>query len=303
MTNFIGRCSKITALLESVSKVADSDAGVLVEGEHGTGKDLIVNLIREGSKRRDRAFVVVNCGSIPESLAENEFFGHVKGAYTDAGELYEGRVAQADGGILYLDEVSDLDLSIQAKLLRFLQFKVYQPVGSSAECSSDVRVLASTCKDIRKLIKEGKFREDLYYRLNVLPLFVPPLRDREDDIFELTDYFSKNLSLKYSKNVVISDVARIKMKSYYWPGNVRELENLIEREVVLSPDGVVDNISFDSDEDEILPLKNALDLFKKSYIIKALDRNGWNQTRTASALDIQRTYLARLIKEYEINKL
>ncbi len=305
MIDFIGNCESITTLREIVRKISVTDVTVLVTGESGTGKDLLVQLIRDSSKRNTKPFVVVNCGAIPYNLVENEFFGHVKGAYTDAGDDYKGKIGQADGGILYLDEVADLDLNVQAKLLRFLQFRVYQQVGSNKEVSADVRVIASTSKDLKLLVSMGRFREDLYYRLNVVPLFLPPLRERSGDISDLADYFLAKYCKKYAKKIIFAKSFVFSMQSYSFPGNVRELENLIEKEIVLSDGGVLTDIKH-SDKivsKTFLTLKEALDDFKRSYIIKSLDLNGWNQTKTAKMLDIQRTYLARLIKEYEISKL
>lgn len=311
MIDFIGNSRKIVALKEVAKKIAASDVTVLISGETGTGKEVLANYIRSLSSRKNAPFVIVNCGSLSQTLAEDELFGHVKGAFTDALMDYKGKVAQAETGILLLDELGDLSLSIQAKLLRFLQFKEYIPIGGTFPVKANIRVIGITNKNLVDLVRAGEFREDLYYRFHIMPLEVPPLREREEDISLLAEYFIRKFSNANGKvGIGITWKAMRKLSGHHWYGNVRELENTLERAVVLSPNGskiTEDLILFDSVSTEgqftLLPLKEAVLSFKREYIINALDEFHWNQTLTAKKLKVQRTYLARLIKELEISKI
>jgi len=307
----IGESNKIIEALNIAKKVALSDANVLIFGESGTGKELFARYIHKNSKRRDGRFVALNCAAIPNELLENELFGHKKGAFTDANDDYIGKFGYADGGIIFLDEVAELGLNLQAKLLRIIQFKEYEPIGSTALLKSDVRIVAATNKNIIELVKEGKFREDLYYRLNVVPIKIPPLKDRDNDINLLADYFLEIYSKKCSKKINgFTKSAKLLLNNYSWPGNVRELQNIIERSVVLCKNDYIESddiglnksISDSGNDDFIKSLKEAVDDFKKEYIMNILEKNNWNQTKTAKVLDIQRTYLSRLIKELGIDK-
>lgn len=315
MTNedviIIANSDVMKEILVVAKKVAYSDAAVLITGESGTGKELIAKFIHLHSRRANNKFVAINCASIPIELLENELFGHRKGAYTDAKEDYPGKIGFANGGTLFLDEITLLNYQLQSKLLRFLQDKYYEPIGTFEPIKSDVRIIAATNTEISKLVKEKKFREDLYYRLNVVPISLPPLRERKEDIQAIANYYLSFYSKKINKNIkgFTKEVMEIFL-SYSWPGNVRELQNVIERAIVLSDKEWIDtdqiflyNNSFSEEKGEIKPLKDAIINFKRKYIIEALDKNNWNQTRTARKLNIQRSYLARLIKELKIDKL
>ena len=255
--------------------------------------------------------MAINCASIPEELLENELFGHKKGSYTDAHEDYIGKFGQANQGTIFLDEIGEMNYSLQAKLLRVIQFKEYELLGSSELKKIDVRIITATNKNILELIKQGKFREDLYYRLNVVRINIPPLRERKEDIELLAGFFlQKNESIK--KISGFSDEALELLEKYNWPGNVRELENVIERAVALSSNNHIKlndialedvYINCGEEKNRLKSLKEALFDFKKKYIIKALEKNNWNQTMTANILKIERTYLSKLIKELNIDKI
>lgn len=310
-TEIYGESENIKELLRVAKRAALTDATVLITGESGTGKELFAKYIQRAGSRRDNSYIVINCAAIPSGLLESEFFGHVKGAFTDAINDYDGKFLAANGGTIFLDEIGEMALPLQAKLLRFIQYRVFLPVGSNRELSSDVRIIAATNKDLVKLINEGLFREDLYYRLNVVPIKLPPLRERVADILTISNAFLRMYSSLYRKGIKAfdKDVKRL-LLSYKWPGNVRELQNLIERVVVLSEGDIItkkciaafdENILADSRREKTL--KEAVEGFKRDYIIYCLNLNDWHQTKTAKMLDIQRTYLARLIKELKISKL
>ncbi len=229
-----GNGPAITQVLESVKKIAVSEASVLVRGESGTGKELLARTIHENSSRKNGPLVAVHCAALSSQLLESELFGHVKGAFTDAREDKQGRFAMASGGTLFLDEIGDISLDVQIKLLRVLQERTFEPVGSSTPVSVDVRLIAATHQNLERLIAEGKFREDLYYRLNVISVTLPPLRDRQEDLFELSMYFLTKAAERAGKSIsYVDEVALEAMAAYHWPGNIRELQNVIERAVVL----------------------------------------------------------------------
>ena len=294
--------------LELIERVAKTDSSVLILGESGVGKELFAEQVHLKSPRRAKPFVRVNCAALPEGLLESELFGHVKGAFTDAVQNRRGRFELADGGTIFLDEIGDLPLKLQAKLLRVLQQKTFERVGSSDTVNVDVRIVAATNREIDALVKKGEFRSDLYYRLNVLPIYVPPLRQRKEDIPALAEFFLKKFCRETKKQLSgFTDGAIELMLSYAWPGNVRELENAVERAVVIAKEGaigardlLIGSGSPERDEYRGKSLKEALTIFKKHFITSALDEHRWNQTETARMLDIQRTYLSRLIKELGI---
>ncbi len=305
----IAKSPVVLEKLEIIERVSKTDSSVLILGESGVGKELFAEQIHLRSARSIGPFVRVNCAALPEGLLESELFGHVKGAFTDAVQNRRGRFEMADGGTIFLDEIGDLPLKLQAKLLRVIQQRTFEKVGSSDSISVDVRILAATNKDIEHLVEIGEFRSDLYYRLNVLPMYIPPLRQRAEDIPELALYFLKKFGRETKKQFDgFSEAAMEAMLSYSWPGNVRELENSVERACVIGKERQIlaeDLLlsSKDAGEGEVFSgksLKTGLTLFKKHFIRKALEDNGWNQTETAKALDIQRTYLSRLIKELGI---
>jgi Nif-specific regulatory protein len=304
----IARNADILEKLELIERIAKTDSSVLILGESGVGKELFAEQIHLNSLRKKGPFIRVNCAALPEGLLESELFGHVKGAFTDAIQNRRGRFELADGGTIFLDEIGDLPLKLQAKLLRVIQQKTFERVGSSDTVSVDVRIVAATNRDIDAQVRNGEFRSDLYYRLNVLPIYVPPLRQRKEDIPELADFFLKKFCRETKKQFLgFTDSAIDLMLSYAWPGNVRELENAVERAVVIAKekmigprDLLIGGGSLGHDDYRGKNLKDALTIFKKHFIASSLDEHGWNQTMTARALEIQRTYLSRLIKELDI---
>ena len=238
--NLVGNCPEMTAVYEQIRLVAPSDATVLVRGPSGTGKELVARAIQSLSPRKDKPFVVLNCAALPESLVESELFGHERGAFTDARERRIGRAEAADGGTLFLDEIGDLPPPVQVKLLRFLQERTVSRVGSSQERRSDVRFLAATSRDLEDMMARGLFREDLYYRINIFPIALPPLAERGDDVVLLARHFLERLSAKYGKKIDrISPQAVERLMAHPWPGNVRELENCMERAVLTAQDGCI----------------------------------------------------------------
>jgi Nif-specific regulatory protein len=296
--------------LELIDRIAKTDSSVLITGESGVGKELVAEQIHLRSSRSQAPFVRMNCAALPEGLLESELFGHVKGAFTSAIATRRGRFEAADGGTIFLDEIGDLPLALQAKLLRVIQQKTFEKVGSDVSVTVDVRILAATNKDIESLVQRGEFRNDLYYRLNVLPLFIPPLRQRPEDIPELAAFFLKKYMRKVNKQFEgFSDQAMEALLSYSWPGNIRELENCVERACVIGRNSRIQRedlflersgASSPERESENRNLKRAINIFKAHFIKKVLEENKWNQTEAAKALDIQRTYLSRLLKELNI---
>lgn len=296
--------------LDLVKRVAPSDASVLILGESGVGKELIAEQLHLNSRRSQKPFVRVNCAALPENLLESELFGHVKGAFTDAISNREGRFEAANGGTIFLDEIAELPLKLQSKLLRVIQQKTFERIGSNETIKADVRIIAATNRDIEKLVQNQEFRSDLYYRLNVLPIQIPPLRERLEDIPTLAEYFLRKFSRETNRGILhFSDSCMECLLSYSWPGNIRELENAIERAVLIAKGTLItaddlmiggmasapSNEQFNGKE-----LKEAIILFKSNYIRAALEQNRWNQTETARHLKIQRTYLSRLLKELNI---
>jgi Nif-specific regulatory protein len=306
----IARSPVILEKLDVIDRIAKTDSSVLILGESGVGKELFAEQIHLRSSRAQEAFVRVNCAALPPGLLESELFGHVKGAFTSAVQTRRGRFEMADGGTIFLDEIGDLPLPLQAKLLRVIQQKSFEKVGSDVSVTVNVRILAATNKDIEALVERGEFRGDLYYRLNVLPLFIPPLRQRPEDIPELAAFFLKKCMSETKKQYMgFSDEAMEAMLAYSWPGNVRELENCIERACVIGKSQWIrEEDLFLKNSIPLSPreetgnrdLKTALNAFKAHFIRKVLGENNWNQTEAAKALDIQRTYLSRLIKELNI---
>jgi Nif-specific regulatory protein len=308
---FIGVSPAIRDKLAIAERAAATDSTVLLLGESGVGKELFAEQIHIRSRRRDAPFIRVNCAALPEPLLESELFGHVKGAFTDATRDRRGRFELADGGTLFLDEIGDLPLGVQAKLLRVLQQRTFEKVGASSPTTVDVRLIAATNKDIERSVTERTFRADLYYRLNVLPIAIPALRERKEDIPELARFFLARFSREIKKSIRgFSDASMEQLLGYSWPGNVRELENAVERAVVMCaedvirPDDLVLSVAERTGRDAYQgkPLKGAVNLFKKHHIIGVLEDNNWNQTKAARALGVQRTYLSRLIKELEITR-
>jgi len=306
----ITKNAAILEILEIIDRAAKTDSSVLILGESGVGKELFAERVHLNSARKNAPFIRVNCAAIPEGLLESELFGHVKGAFTNAISSRKGRFEMADGGTIFLDEIGDLPLSLQAKILRVIQERKFEKVGSDITVTVNVRIIAATNKDLEEQVKNNAFRSDLYYRLNVLPIYIPPLRQRPEDIGELAHFFLKNFMRETKKQFSgFSQEALQAMLSYSWPGNIRELQNCIERACVIGknkwiePEDLFLKSTSREGEEEITErnLKTAINVFKSNFIRKVLDENNWNQTETAKALVIQRTYLSRLIKELKIS--
>ncbi|MBW2700247.1 MAG: sigma-54-dependent Fis family transcriptional regulator [Deltaproteobacteria bacterium] len=310
----IGRAASMQAMFRTVEKIAEFKSTVLITGESGTGKELLARAIHMRSPRRNEAFVAINCGAIPENLLESELFGHVRGAFTDAVRNKEGLFAEADGGTLFLDEIGELPLNLQVKLLRVLQEEEIRRVGDNKSISVDVRILAATLKDLPEEVKRGTFREDLFYRLNVLLVKIPPLRDRPEDIPLLVEHFLSHCNAKLDTRVSGIEPAAMKMLvEYAWPGNVRELENLVERAVILC-DG--DRITTELLTDRVrqapppslaqipegqLSIKKTVRALEEELIRRALGETGGNRTRAAKLLEISHRTLLYKLKDYSID--
>ena len=288
--SIIGSSSKMKEVYNKIDKVAPTDISVLITGQTGTGKELIAKEVHRHSDRADKPFIVVNCAAIPENLMESEFFGHKKGSFTGATNDNKGKFITANTGTIFLDEIGEMPLNLQAKLLRVLQEKIVTPVGGTVEYYIDVRIIAATNKDLSEEVKKGTFREDLLYRLNVIEINTPTLAEREDDIEILAKYFLKEFSEKYKKKVIGFTPKSIElMNKYPWYGNVRELENKIKKAVVLSdkihitPDllGIIDEA-----KEKVVPLSIAKQEFQREYIMNALKRNNGNKAKTARELEI-----------------
>ncbi|HHM02316.1 MAG TPA: sigma-54-dependent Fis family transcriptional regulator [Caldithrix abyssi] len=311
-TNIIGKTSKIKDLLELVRDVAATNATALIRGESGTGKELIANAIHYNSQRMKRPFIKVNCAVLAESLLESELFGHVKGAFTGAIKDKVGRFELANGGTLFLDEIGDISLKMQSQLLRVLQVGEFERVGGTETLKVDVRIIAATNKNLEEAMERGEFRQDLFYRLNVIPITVPPLRERREDIQYLVSHFIEKFNKIYGKNIrEITPKAMAILKNYDYPGNIRELENLIERIVVLNRVDVIDLENLPS----IVPassaengkinldggLTQAVEEYERKLILMALEENGYNKVQTAKALKINRSTFNSKLKKYSIN--
>ena len=312
----IGRCSRIYEVFRIVQKVADSDSTIIINGETGTGKGLIAKAIHQSSYRKGKPFVQINCGAIPENLLESELFGHVKGAFTGATTSRPGKFEVAEGGTIFLDEIGDMSPELQVKLLRVLEEREFERVGGSNTINVDVRVIAATHRDLETEVKKGNFREDLFYRLYVIPITVPPLRERKSDISLLVSHFMKCFSKNKNKDVAeISDAAMAIMMGYSWPGNVRELKNLVERLVVLKGQGKI--ISCDLPEKikgeavcgkmpgmeiskEGVCFNTAVSEFEKSLIFQSLEKTKWVKNEAAKLLHLKRTTLVEKIKRYDL---
>jgi two-component system nitrogen regulation response regulator NtrX len=310
----IGESYVMAQLREQVAMAAPTNGRVLIYGENGTGKELVARTIHGLSRRRGGPFIEVNCAAIPEELIESELFGHVKGAFTGAVADRRGRFEAADGGTLFLDEIADMSLKTQAKVLRALQEQVVEPVGRSTGVKVDVRVIAATNKDLTGEIRTGRFREDLYFRLNVIPIFVPPLRDREADIPRLADHFIREFAREYGRRAKTFDASALGvLTAYAWPGNVRELRNTIERLMIMVPGDIVtagDMTFLDGgagaaeqeavEDGPVTPLHEARDRFERDYILRALARQHGNISRTADVLGVERSNLYRKMRGFGI---
>ncbi len=310
--NFIGDCPPMQDVIKTVDKIAPTNSKVLITGESGTGKEIIAGLIHYKSKRREKPYIKINCAAIPEELIEAELFGAEKGAYTGATEKREGKFVQANGGSLFLDEIGDMSLKTQTKVLRVLQDGEFERVGGSEIIRTDVRILAATNKDLKQMVTEGDFREDLYFRLHVVPLHLPPLRERGEDIVILAKHFLEFFGTENNKkNLALSEDVLRKLKDYHWPGNIRELKNLIERLVLMSEEQM---IGLESLPEEFLlsdfkvsaafknqkSLRDVRDRTEAEYISYCLEKFSGNISKTADQLQVDRTYLYKKIKKLGI---
>jgi two-component system, NtrC family, response regulator AtoC len=330
-SEFVGSSQKMRDVFGLIHKLCKVDTTVLIRGENGTGKELVARAIHFNSPRKSGSMVAINCGAIPESLMESELFGHEKGAFTGAHERKIGKFQLANNGTIFLDEVAELKPDMQVKLLRVLQERKFTPVGSSREVKTDARIIAATNRNLEKMIEDGTFREDLFYRLNVMPIFLPPLRDRVDDIGELVQYFNKRFSKSHARVINgISDEALQILRSYNWPGNIRELENVVERAFIvesserITASSLPENVLRKARENAAAPGKTmsmplgpasatltvppgAMDfeLFKeqaeKEFIISALKANKGRINKTVAEANIPKNTLLRKIKKYGIN--
>jgi DNA-binding NtrC family response regulator len=302
---FIGRSRQLRDILALIQKVAPTDSPVFIQGESGTGKELVANTVWHLSTRKDAPFIALNCASLSENLIESEIFGHEKGAFTSAYQMKHGLVEVADKGTLFLDEIGEMPIGLQAKLLRFLDSGEFRRVGGNKTLSVDVRMIAATNKDLTGMIKTGKFREDLYYRLNVINLTIPALRERKEDIAELSRHFLKKYAKKLSKAITdFTPEALELLAGYHWPGNVRELENVVERAVILCDSDRIgaDDLSIPSSAKvEELGTNPSLEEMEKAYILRVLKEAGNNQSKASQLLGIDRKTLYLKLKKYGIS--
>ena len=310
--NVVGTSAALRRVLDVVEKVADTESTVLITGESGTGKELIARALHFNSRRADRMLVTVNCGAIPEELLESELFGHTRGAFTNAFAPREGRFSLANGGSIFLDEIGDMSSNLQVKMLRVLQDRSFEPVGSSKTVRVNVRVIAATNQNLEQAIRERRFREDLFYRLNVIPIEMPSLRERTDDVPLLIHHFLDRVNSSKAKRVGITAEAVDRLCAYDWPGNVRELENLMERLAILRGEG---EIGLDDLPRSIrsrtcepafaaphvpasgLPFNEVVDRFETDIIRQALEHTHWNKNRAAQLLGLNRTTLLEKMKK------
>lgn len=314
----VGQSKEMKRVFQIVEKLTRVTTSVLIRGENGTGKELVARAIHFNGPRKDGPFVAVNCAAIPETLIESELFGHEKGAFTGAEQRQIGKFQYAAKGTLFLDEIGDTSPATQVKLLRVLQDHSFTPVGSAREVKSDVRIIAATNRDLEKLIREGKFREDLYYRLNVMPIFLPPLRERREDIAGLVSHFIEKFNQEHNKTIqTISPEALAAIENFHWPGNIRELENTIEHGFVVESSSVLTFSSLPEHikkasrkaslnqkttlQVESLDWEKGKESFEREFIVQALKKNSGRINLTAEIANIPKNTLLRKIKKYNIN--
>ncbi|MBI4773298.1 MAG: sigma 54-interacting transcriptional regulator [Deltaproteobacteria bacterium] len=302
--DIISRSHRMRDIFSILPEVAQSNATVLIEGESGTGKELLARAIHNLSARTDEPLVIVNCGALPDTLLESELFGHKAGAFTDAKKDRLGRIARAERGTLFLDEIGDISPALQIRLLRFLQERTYEPLGSSETIKADVRVVAATNKDLNQEMEENRFRRDLYYRVNVIRLALPPLRERKEDIPLLVQHFVAHMNRLRGKDITgLSQDAMSSFMDHDWPGNIRELENAIEHAFILCPGGFIERRHLpeqfrkSSSLPETLPMGSTLAEIEARVIYESLERNDWKRQATAKELGIDKTTLWRKIKQ------
>jgi two-component system response regulator GlrR len=301
----VARSEKMLRIFELVSHVAGTNSTIYISGESGTGKELIAKAIHFASERKDKPFVAINCAAIPETLLESELFGYEKGAFTSAIRSYSGLFAQAHQGTIFLDEIGDMPLSIQAKLLRVLQERRFYPIGSGKPMHVDVRVIVATNKDLEAEVKRGSFREDLFYRIHVVPVTLPPLRKRKEDIPLLAEHFVREISERMKKNIKgISAMAVQKLMLYDWPGNVRELENTIEHAAAITRHDVINEEIIlpakDLPAEQLKPLKEAVEDFKRGYLVRLLEFTKGNVSKAAELAGRYRADFYNLLKKHNV---
>jgi sigma-54 specific flagellar transcriptional regulator A len=317
----VGKSAQIRAVMETVDRIAKSSCNVLITGESGTGKESIVAAIHDASKRSPQPLVTVNCGALPEALMESELFGHARGAFTGAHVTRQGRVAQAEGGTLFLDEIGELPMALQAKLLRLLQQREYTPVGDNRTIKCDIRIIAATNKHLAEEVAAGSFREDLYYRLNVIELQLPPLRDRSEDIEVLVEHFYRESLVLAGRDDLQGFEAEAleAIKAHEWPGNIRELENVIQRAVLLAPGPRIQREDIPANlqscrapcssnmvaelPDEGINLREVIEEYESALVRQALKRTKWNKNQAAKLLGMNRTTLVEMVKRKRIGGL
>jgi len=317
--DIIGKSRAMEGVFDLIDRVADSDSTIIINGETGTGKGLVAKTIHQRSYRRNKPFVAINCGAIPENLLESELFGHVKGAFTGATTSKTGKFEAANGGTIFLDEIGDMSPDLQVKVLKILEEREFEPVGDCKTVKVDVRIVAATHCDLEEEVQKGNFREDLFYRLYVIPIALPALRDRKSDIPLLTHYFIDQLNNKKGTMVIglNSDAAKI-LGSHNWPGNVRELANVLERMVVLKGEGELQITDLpprlksanrnampeipSNFSPEGIDLKIAVSEFEKNLIYQSLEHTDWVKNKAAKLLQVKRTTLVEKIKRYDLQK-
>jgi two-component system NtrC family response regulator len=303
----ISDCEQMEKVLDIVRRVSTTDATVLIQGESGTGKELIARAIHYNSSRKDEPFVPVNCGAIPENLLESELFGHERGAFTDAHAQRKGKLELAQSGTVFLDEIAELAPALQVKILRFLQEREIERVGGGERIQLDVRILAATNRDIEEEVKKGTFREDLYYRLNVVSIYLPPLKERDEDVILLANAFVNRFSREMNVNIKgFSDEALAAFRAHNWPGNVRELENKVRRAIIMARGPYItpedlDLAGLEHKRPELLTLKETRELFESQYISEALRRSEGNVTQAAESIGITRSSFYSLMSKYGID--
>jgi sigma-54 specific flagellar transcriptional regulator A len=314
----VGTSAKIRAVMDTVDRVARSNCNVLITGESGTGKESTVAAIHDASKRADKPLVTVNCGALPEALMESELFGHARGAFTGAHVSRQGRVAQAEGGTLFLDEIGELPMALQAKLLRLIQQREYTPVGDNRTIRCDIRIIAATNRKLAEEVSRGTFREDLYYRLNVIELQLPALRERREDIPALVQHFYRDSLVMAGRDDLdgFDQDALEAIEEHEWPGNIRELENVIQRAVLLAPGPMIRREDIPANlqssrgpsssavaaqlPDEGINLREVIEEFESSLVRQALERTKWNKNKAAKLLGMNRTTLVEMVKRKRI---
>ena len=309
----IGQCPEMLAIFSTIKKVATSDVSIFITGENGTGKELVAQAIHEGSLRSKEPFIPINCGAIPENLLESELFGHEKGSFTGAHATIQGKVQYAHKGTLFLDEIGEMPVNLQVKLLRFLQEGVIQRVGGRVDIPVNARTVCATNVDIARAIKDGKFREDLYYRISVISINLPPLRERGDDILILANYFLRMFNEEYHKKVRRFSSAAVNfLKSYEWPGNVRELRNRVQRAIIMSESSALEPSDLGCDTglpsltENIQPavsLREARDRIEREMIAAAIDHHNGSIVKAAEALGVSRPTLYDLMKKHNLTPL